>query len=198
MLPLHVHLPITTPGLANRHLLTPQILMLITCYMHKCRLNSTMPGHMTLVMRALHLMPFFAEERLQVFRRNCGINHKAGTEEGIEMPKYGGPAVLVMLAGLVGTVWRTELVPGHWRDSRLSEWLQNHDKLHSCQAGFRSRRSRYGHVFGLSHIIQERTRQGLTTWLFFRDAAKAFDTVWRDGMLDSLWEIGFVGTMAHH
>ena len=33
-------------------------------------------------------------------------NHKAGTEEGIvnEMLKYGGPAILDMLAGLVGTL----------------------------------------------------------------------------------------------
>ena len=42
-------------------------------------------------------------------------NHKAGTEEGIvnEMLKYGGPAILDMLAGLVETLWSTELVPGH-------------------------------------------------------------------------------------
>ena len=45
-------------------------------------------------------------------------------------------------------------------------------------------------MFSLSHIVKERTRQGLPTWLFFGDAAKAFDTVWRDGMLDRLWDIG--------
>ena len=45
MLPLHVHLPITTPGLASRHLLTLQILMLNICYMYKRRLKSTLPGH---------------------------------------------------------------------------------------------------------------------------------------------------------
>ena len=44
-------------------------------------------------------------------------NHKAGTEEGIvnEMLKFGGPAILDMLAGLVETLWSTEPVPGHWR-----------------------------------------------------------------------------------
>ena len=160
-------------------------------------------------------------------------NHKAGTEEGIvnEMLKYGGPAILDMLAGLVETLWSTELVPGHWRagdivnifkkgdkkdpgnykgitllnmvgklytkviDSRLSAWLHTHHRLHVCQAGFRSQRSCIDHVFSLSHIVQERTRQGLPTWLFFRDAAKAFDTVWRDGMLDRLWDIGVRGRM---
>ena len=31
------------------------------------------------------------------------------------MLKYGGPAILDTLAGLVDTLWSTELVPGHWR-----------------------------------------------------------------------------------
>ena len=160
-------------------------------------------------------------------------NHKARTEEGIvnEMLKYGGPAVLDMLAGLMETLWSTELVPGHWRagdivnifkkgdkkdpgnyrgitllnmvgklytkviDSRLSAWLHTHHRLHVCQAGFRSQRGCIDHVFSLSHIVQERTMQGLPTWLFFRDAAKAFDTVWRDGMLERLWDIGVRGRM---
>ena len=66
-----------------------------------------------------------------------------------------------------------------------------------CQAGFRSKRSCTDHLFSLSHILQERTRQGFPTWLFFRDAAtsKAFDTVRRDGMLDRLWDIGVRGTL---
>ena len=160
-------------------------------------------------------------------------NHKAGTEEGIvnEMLKYGGPAILDMLAGLVETLWTTEMVPGHWRagdivnifkkgdrkdpgnyrgitllnvvgklytkviDSRLSTWLDTHGRLHVCQAGFRRQRSCMDHVYSLSHILQERTRQGLPTWLFFRDAAKAFDTVWRDGLLHSLWDIGVRGRL---
>ena len=71
-------------------------------------------------------------------------------------------------------------------DSRLSTWLDTHGRLHVCQAGFRSRRSCIDHVYSLSHILQERTRQGLPTWLFFRDAAKGFDTVWRDGPLHKL------------
>ena len=103
-------------------------------------------------------------------------DHKARTEEGIvnEMLKYGGPTLLDMLAGLVKTLWTTELVPGPWRsgdivnifkkgdkkdpgnyrgitllnvvgklytkviDSRLSAWLHTHDRMHVCQAGFKS------------------------------------------------------------
>ena len=80
-------------------------------------------------------------------------------------------------------------------DSRLSAWLDTHARLHVCQAGFRSQRSCTDHVFSLSHILQERTRQGLPTWLLFRDAAKAFDTVRRDSMLDRLWDIGVRGKL---
>ena len=159
-------------------------------------------------------------------------NHKAGTEEGIvnEMLKYGGPAILDMLAGLAETLWTTELVPGHWRAGDIvnvfkkgdkkdpgnyngitllnvvgnlytkviysrSAWVDTHDSLHVCQAGFRSKRSCTNHLFSSSHILQERTRQGLPTWLFFRDAAKAFDTVWRDVMLDRLWDMGVRGRL---
>ena len=43
--------------------------------------------------------------------------YKAGTKESIvnEMLKYGGLAILDMLAGLVETLWSTERVPRHWR-----------------------------------------------------------------------------------
>ena len=59
----------------------------------------------------------------------------------------------------------------------------------------KSRRNCIDHVYSLSHTLQERTRQGLPTWLFVRDAAKAFDIVWptvsgRDGLLHRLWDIG--------
>ena len=37
-------------------------------------------------------------------------------------------------------------------DSRLSAWLDTHDRLHVCQAGFRSQRSCIDHVYSLSHI----------------------------------------------
>ena len=57
-------------------------------------------------------------------------NHKAGTEEGIlnEMLKYGGPAILDMLAGLVETLWSTELVPGHWRAGDIVDIFKKCDK----------------------------------------------------------------------
>ena len=115
------------------------------------------------------------------------------------MLKYGGPAILDMLAGLVENLWTTEMVLGHWHagdivnifkkgdrkdpgnyrgiillnvvcllytkaiDSRLSTWLDTHGRLHVCQAAFKSKRSCMGHVYSLSHILSERTTQGLPT-----------------------------------
>ncbi|CAL5226766.1 g9620 [Coccomyxa viridis] len=57
-------------------------------------------------------------------------NHKAGTEEGIvnEMLKYGGPALLDMLAGLVETLWTTELVPVPWRSGDIVNIFKKGDK----------------------------------------------------------------------
>ena len=42
-------------------------------------------------------------------------NHKAGREEGVvnKMLEYGGLAILDMLAGIVETLWTTEMVLEH-------------------------------------------------------------------------------------
>ena len=44
-------------------------------------------------------------------------------------------------------------------------------------------------------ILWERPRQDLLLRWSFSDAAKVFDTVWRDGMLDRLWDIGVRGRL---
>ena len=82
-----------------------------------------------MVMRTLHLMPFRREMKLQAVVEKLR-NHKAGTEEGIvnEMLKYGGPAILDMLAGLVETLWTTEMVPGHWRAGDIVNIFKKGDK----------------------------------------------------------------------
>ena len=57
---------------------------------------------------------------------------KDGIEEGIvnEMLKYGGPAILDMLAGVVETLWTTDmhLVPGHWRAGDTVNIFKKGDK----------------------------------------------------------------------
>ena len=78
-------------------------------------------------------------------------------------------------------------------NTRLMSWLDAHSSLHTCQAGFRRGRGCVDHIFSLSEIIQSRIRQGLPTYIFFRDVAKAFDTVWRDGLFFKLWHLGVRG-----
>ena len=116
MLVYHLHLPIIMPGLASHLRQTLLTLMRSTCDMFRHRLHIMLLGHLTLIMQTLHLMPFRREMKLQAVWRSCGIT-SAGTEEGIvnEMLKYGGPAILDMLAELVEALWTTEMVPGHWR-----------------------------------------------------------------------------------
>ena len=56
-------------------------------------------------------------------------NHRAGREEGIvnKMIKYGGLAILDMLAGLVETLWTTEMVLGHWHAGFIVNIFKNGD-----------------------------------------------------------------------
>ncbi|CAL5222202.1 g4532 [Coccomyxa viridis] len=44
------------------------------------------------------------------------------------MLKYGGPALLDMLAGLVETLWTTELVPVPWRSGDIVNIFKKGDK----------------------------------------------------------------------
>jgi hypothetical protein len=59
-------------------------------------------------MQTLHLMPF--RDKIA----GCVERLQAGTELN-----SGGPALLDMLAGLVETLWTTELVPVPWRSGDI-------------------------------------------------------------------------------
>ena len=93
----------------------------------------------------------------------------------------------ITLLDVVGKFYTTIL------NNRLMSWLDAHSTLHTCQAGFRRNRGCVDHIFSLFEIIQSRIRQGLPTYIFYRDVAKAFDTVWRDGLFYKLWDMGIRG-----
>jgi hypothetical protein len=69
---------------------------------------------------------------------------------------------------------------------RLSAHLEGKGKLTPSQCGFRPRRGCPDQVFVLSRIIERRRATGHHTHLFFLDVKKAFDTVWRNGVISSL------------
>ena len=50
-------------------------------------------------------------------------------------------------------------------------------------------------MYTLGKIIQGKKDTGLTTYCFFLGVQKAYDTVWRNGLWKTMWEIGIRGKM---
>ena len=65
----------------------------------------------------------------------------------------------------------------------------------SEQAGFTAGKSCQHNLFVLMQTLSRRKWQGKDTQLFFLDVRKAFDTVWRDGLLLKLFESGVQGKL---
>ena len=68
--------------------------------------------------------------------------------------------------------------------------MENNDKISEGQAGLRPNRSCVDHVDTLGKMIQGREDAGQTTYCFFLDVPKAYDTVWKNGLLEKVSEIG--------
>ena len=78
---------------------------------------------------------------------------------------------------------------------RTETTLDKEDKISEGQAGLRPNRSCVAHVHTLGKIIQGRKDAGQTTYWLFPDVQKAYDTVWRHGLLETPWEMGIRGNM---
>lgn len=94
---------------------------------------------------------------------------------------YRGITVL----NVVGKIFASVLL------ARLSRAIP----LHESQAAFRKGRTCVEHIFSLSQLVQARRRAGLGTYAFFLDIQKAYDTVWRDGLLFKLYNKGVDGKL---
>ena len=55
--------------------------------------------------------------------------------------------------------------------------LEKEEKIREGQAGFRPNRGCIDHIYTLGKIIQERKYAGLTTYCFFLDVQKAYDSM---------------------
>ena len=87
----------------------------------------------------------------------------------------------ITLLGVVGKVF-----------CKVLNIVQHYDKggvLYESQAGFRLKRIC---VDTLNELVQGRMKEGKTTFAFFLDVQKAYDTVWWNG---KLWENGVQGKM---
>ena len=84
---------------------------------------------------------------------------------------------------------------GFLLNNRVVERLDKDRLLHEGQAGFRLKTSCVDNVYTLNELVQGRLREGKTTYAFFLDVRKAYDTVWRDGLWLKLWDMGVKGRM---
>ncbi|KAF8055086.1 transposon TX1 protein [Scenedesmus sp. PABB004] len=80
-------------------------------------------------------------------------------------------------------------------NKRLTDHLEGHGLLHDAQQGFRPGRSAADNIFMLTSCLDARAAQGLDTYVLFLDVAKAYDTVWRSGLLHNLWRVGVRGRL---
>lgn len=67
--------------------------------------------------------------------------------------------------------------------------------FHENQNGFRIERDCAQHIISASQVLLGRHKEGKQTFCFFLDVQKAYDTVWRDGLMHTLWETGVRGRM---
>ena len=75
----------------------------------------------------------------------------------------------------------------------ISSFLEDNNLLNEIQGGFRTDHRCEDHIFTLKSIITCRRSENKQTHLAFLDFKKAFDSVWREGLLNAVWDIGIKG-----
>ena len=73
--------------------------------------------------------------------------------------------------------------------------LTNAVDLHEAQAAFRSDRSCEDHIYVLTRLVQAALKAGRPLYCFFLDVRKAYDRVWRDGLVYKLIQKGVSGKL---
>jgi hypothetical protein len=80
-------------------------------------------------------------------------------------------------------------------NTRICDYLEEHAKLHDSQHGFRPGRSAVDNLFMLNQSLSARMHAKLDTYLLFLDIQKAYDSVWRAGLLWHVWNKGIQGKL---
>lgn len=80
-------------------------------------------------------------------------------------------------------------------NDRICRYLEANNGLHEAQQGFRQGRSTIDNIFMLNQCLNARMKENLTTFLMFVDIEKAYDSVWRPGLLWHLWQKGIQGKL---
>lgn len=75
-------------------------------------------------------------------------------------------------------------------NNRLLKFLKDKDVLDKHQIGFQAKCRTTDHLFILKNLIMKFTKAGKPLYLAFIDFKKAFDSIWHDGLLAKLSELG--------
>ena len=79
--------------------------------------------------------------------------------------------------------------------NRLTHYLESNDLLANCQTGFRKNRSTIDQILKLQDTISKyNTNRGFTVAAFL-DFEKAYDMLWRAGLLTKVKRLGIHGNM---
>jgi len=80
-------------------------------------------------------------------------------------------------------------------NTRMKEWMEENEKIIELQAGFRHGYSTADHIFTLSAIVEKcLSKKGGKLYVAFVDLQKAFDSVHRVSLFESLVRAGLSGT----
>ena len=80
-------------------------------------------------------------------------------------------------------------------NKRITDYLENEEKLTDEQNRFRKERSCLDHVFTLDSIVRNRLEKKEDTFAAFIDFQKPFDSINRDKLLHTIYKYGIDGKM---
>ena len=78
-------------------------------------------------------------------------------------------------------------------NGRLAKFCEERGLLVEEQGGFRAGRGCVDQLFILTEVLAGRRQAKERTYACFIDVRKAYDRVWREGLMKALWEKGIRG-----
>jgi hypothetical protein len=123
---------------------------------------------------------------LETKAKTCGVITPIYKKDDPTEPKNYRP---ITLGSAIDKLYNLVL------NARIMDYLEQNGRLHDAQQGFRPGRSAVDNIFMLRTCLDARMQQKLDTYLLFVDIDKAYDTVWRAGLLWHIWQKGIRGKM---